>query len=118
LRRASPRVDALSAVAGPYALRIIEDEIGAPAGTVVNAVLLEAFGGLINSPAAPPDFAAACDGDADRNMILGRGTVLSPSDVPGGRPRRRGARRQGVRRPDRLEVLRQPARRRPHLDLR
>jgi phosphoglucomutase len=88
------RIDALSAVAGPYALRVIEGAIGAPAGTVVNAVPLEDFGGhhpdpnpancahlvaLINS-AESPDFAAACDGDADRNMILGRGTVLSPSD--------------------------------------
>jgi phosphoglucomutase len=88
------QVDALSAVAGPYALRILEGEIGAPAGTVTNAVPLEDFGGhhpdpnpanaahlvtLVNS-AQSPDFAAALDGDADRNMILGRGIVLSPSD--------------------------------------
>ena len=27
-----------------------------------------------------PDFAAASDGDGDRNMILGRGTYVTPSD--------------------------------------
>ena len=27
-----------------------------------------------------PDFAAACDGDGDRNMILGRGMYVTPSD--------------------------------------
>jgi phosphoglucomutase len=81
------RVDALSAIAGRYALRILEGELGAPAGTVVNAVSLEDFGGhhpdpnathlvtLINLPESP-DFAGVCDGDADRNMILGRGVVL------------------------------------------
>jgi len=27
-----------------------------------------------------PDFGAACDGDADRNMILGRAFFVTPSD--------------------------------------
>jgi phosphoglucomutase len=27
-----------------------------------------------------PDFGAACDGDADRNMILGRRFFVTPSD--------------------------------------
>lgn len=27
-----------------------------------------------------PDFGAACDGDADRNMILGRQFFVTPSD--------------------------------------
>jgi len=88
------RVDAMNAVGGPYARAILEGELGAPAGSVVNAVPLEDFGGLHPDPnpvnaqdliermAAPdaPDFGAAMDGDADRNMVLGRGFVVSPSD--------------------------------------
>jgi phosphoglucomutase len=88
------RFDAMSAVGGPYAKAIIEGLLGAPAGTVVNAEPLEDFGGLhpdpnpvnaedlINHMAAPdaPDFGAASDGDADRNMIVGRNFPVAPSD--------------------------------------
>jgi len=88
------RVDAMNAVGGPYARAILEGELGAPKGSVVNAVPLEDFGGLHPDPnpvnaqdliermTAPdaPDFGAAMDGDADRNMVLGRGFVVSPSD--------------------------------------
>ncbi len=88
------RYDAMWAVGGPYAKAIIEGELGAPAGTVVNAEPKEDFGGLhpdpnpayaddlINHLMAPdaPDMGAASDGDADRNMILGRGFIVSPSD--------------------------------------
>ncbi|HRD35628.1 MAG TPA: alpha-D-glucose phosphate-specific phosphoglucomutase [Rhodocyclaceae bacterium] len=88
------RFDAMSAVGGPYAKVIIEGMLGAPAGTVVNGEPLEDFGGhhpdpnpahatgLIAAMSAPgaPDFGAASDGDADRNMILGRGFVVTPSD--------------------------------------
>jgi phosphoglucomutase len=88
------RVDAMNAVGGPYAKAILEGELGAPAGTVVNAVPLEDFGGLHPDPnpvnaedlithmSAPdaPDFGAAMDGDADRNMVVGRNFVVSPSD--------------------------------------
>lgn len=88
------RYDAMWAVGGPYAKAIIEGELGAPAGTVVNAVPKEDFGGLHPDPnpayaedliahlMAPdaPDMGAASDGDADRNMILGRGFIVSPSD--------------------------------------
>lgn len=88
------RVDAMNAVGGPYAKAILEGELGAPAGSVVNAVPLEDFGGLhpdpnpvnaedliahMNAPDAP-DFGAAMDGDADRNMVLGRNFVVTPSD--------------------------------------
>jgi phosphoglucomutase len=81
-------------VAGPYAHAIIEGMLGAPAGTVVNGTPLEDFGGhhpdpnpvnaselieLMFSPKAP-DFGAASDGDADRNMIVGRGMAVTPSD--------------------------------------
>ncbi len=88
------RFDAMCAVGGPYAKAIIEGELGAPAGTVVNADPLEDFGGLHPDPnpvnaedliahmmrADAPDMGAASDGDADRNMIVGRGFVVSPSD--------------------------------------
>ena len=90
----SMRFDAMHAVTGPYAKAILEDELGAPAGTVLNAEPRPDFGGghpdpnpvharalvdLMMGPQAP-DFAAASDGDGDRNMILGRGTYVTPSD--------------------------------------
>jgi phosphoglucomutase len=88
------RIDAMNAVGGPYAKAIVEGELGAPAGSVVNATPLEDFGGLHPDPnpanaedlvahmARPgaPDFGAATDGDADRNMIVGRGFAVTPSD--------------------------------------
>ena len=88
------RVDAMNAVGGPYAKAILEGELGALAGSVVNAVPLEDFGGLHPDPnpvnaeeliahmsaADAPDFGAAMDGDADRNMVLGRNFVVTPSD--------------------------------------
>jgi phosphoglucomutase len=86
--------DGMSAASGPYAKAIIEGMLGAPAGTVINCEPLEDFGGhhpdpnpvnaaelvaLMNGPGAP-DFGAASDGDGDRNMILGRGLAVTPSD--------------------------------------
>ncbi len=88
------RFDAMHAVTGPYAKAILEGELGAPEGSVMNATPLPDFGGghpdpnpvyakelmdLIMGPEAP-DFAAASDGDGDRNMILGRGVYVTPSD--------------------------------------
>ena len=88
------RYDAMSAVGGPYASKIIEDMLGAPRGTVLHGIPLEDFGGhhpdpnpvnaeelvkLMNASDAP-DFGAASDGDADRNMIVGRKLPVSPSD--------------------------------------
>jgi len=88
------RFDAMHAVSGPYARAVLEDILGAPAGTVVNGQPLPDFGGghpdpnpvnaadLIAAMAAPdaPDFGAASDGDGDRNMIVGRGIAVTPSD--------------------------------------
>jgi len=88
------RFDAMHAVSGPYAKTVLEDMLGAPAGTVVNGEPLPDFGGghpdpnpvnaadLIAAMAAPdaPDFGAASDGDGDRNMIVGRGVAVTPSD--------------------------------------
>nr|WP_315464238.1 alpha-D-glucose phosphate-specific phosphoglucomutase [uncultured Rhodoferax sp.] len=88
------RYDAMCAVGGPYAKALLEGELGAPAGTVVNGTPLEDFGGLHPDPNPvnaedliahlfaddAPDMGAASDGDADRNMIVGRKFVVSPSD--------------------------------------
>ncbi|RVV99614.1 alpha-D-glucose phosphate-specific phosphoglucomutase [Mesobaculum littorinae] len=88
------RFDAMHAVTGPYAKAIFEDILGAPAGTVMNGEPKADFGGghpdpnphwakaLFNTlmDEGGPDFGAASDGDGDRNMILGRGTYVSPSD--------------------------------------
>ncbi len=88
------RFDAMHAVTGPYAHRILEDMLGAPEGTVVNGTPLPDFGGghpdpnlvyakdlydLLMGPDAP-DFGAASDGDGDRNLIIGRGRYVTPSD--------------------------------------
>ncbi len=88
------RFDAMHAVTGPYAKAIFEDALGAPAGSVVNAEPLVDFGKGHPDPNpiwakelvdltmsdAGPDFAAASDGDGDRNMILGKGIYVTPSD--------------------------------------
>ena len=86
--------DAMHAVTGPYAMEIIERRLGAPAGSVMNGSPLEDFGGGHPDPnltyahelveiiygADAPDFGAASDGDGDRNMVLGRGFFVTPSD--------------------------------------
>ena len=88
------RYDAMHAVTGPYAKKILEEMLGAPAGSVINAVPLPDFGGGHPDPnlvyAKPlfdlmmgldaPDFGAASDGDGDRNLIIGRGRFVTPSD--------------------------------------
>ena len=86
--------DAMSAVTGPYAVEILERRLGFPAGTVHNGTPLEDFGGhhpdpnlvhakalydLMMGPDAP-DFGAASDGDGDRNLIIGKGRFITPSD--------------------------------------
>lgn len=88
------KFDAMHAVTGPYATAIIEGILGAPAGTVMNGVPREDFGGGHPDPNLvhahdlvdclfgkdAPDFGAASDGDGDRNMILGRDFYVTPSD--------------------------------------
>jgi phosphoglucomutase len=88
------RFDAMHAITGPYALAILENALGAPRGTVVNGIPSPDFGGghpdpnpiwakplmdLMMGPSAP-DFGAASDGDGDRNMVVGRGAYVTPSD--------------------------------------
>ncbi|MBV1700730.1 MAG: alpha-D-glucose phosphate-specific phosphoglucomutase [Hyphomicrobiales bacterium] len=88
------RFDAMSAVTGPYAKAILEGALGARQGSVVHGQPLPDFGGhhpdpnlvhcadlyaLAMSPEAP-DLCAASDGDGDRNLIIGRGQFVTPSD--------------------------------------
>ncbi len=86
--------DAMSAVTGPYAKEILENRLGAANGSVRNFIPLPDFGGhhpdpnlvyakqLYDDMMAPeaPDFGAASDGDGDRNLIIGKGIFVTPSD--------------------------------------
>ncbi|MBW9065155.1 alpha-D-glucose phosphate-specific phosphoglucomutase [Rhizobium herbae] len=86
--------DAMSAVTGPYAKEILENRLGAAKGSVLNFVPLPDFGGhhpdpnLVHARALyeemmgedAPDFGAASDGDGDRNLIIGKGIFITPSD--------------------------------------
>ncbi|OGA48930.1 MAG: alpha-D-glucose phosphate-specific phosphoglucomutase [Betaproteobacteria bacterium RIFCSPLOWO2_12_FULL_62_58] len=86
--------DAMHAVTGPYAKEILERRLGAPAGSVIHGEPRADFGGEPPDPnlvhahelvdvmnrSDAPDFGAACDGDGDRNMILGRRFFVTPSD--------------------------------------
>jgi phosphoglucomutase len=88
------RMESMCAVTGPYAVEIFENRLGAARGTVVNATPLPDFGGMHPDPNPTwakalmdemmgpdaPDFGAASDGDGDRNMVVGRGIYVSPSD--------------------------------------
>ena len=88
------RFDAMSAVTGPYAHKILEGALGAEPGTVLNGTPLPDFGGHHPDPnlvyakgiydlamsAEAPDLCAASDGDGDRNLIIGRGLFVTPSD--------------------------------------
>jgi phosphoglucomutase len=86
--------DAMHAVNGPYAKEILENRLGAPAGTVINGIPLTDFGGGHPDPNLvhahelvdllhgddPLDFGAASDGDGDRNMVLGKAFYINPCD--------------------------------------
>jgi phosphoglucomutase len=86
--------DAMHAITGPYANAIFVDRLGASADSMINAVPLPDFGGHHPDPnpvyaktlfekmfaKGGPNFGAASDGDGDRNIILGNGIFVSPSD--------------------------------------
>jgi phosphoglucomutase len=88
------RMDSMCAVTGPYAVEILENRLGAAKGIVINGTPLPDFGGMHPDPNptwakalmdemfsdSGPDFGAASDGDGDRNMVVGRGIYVSPSD--------------------------------------
>jgi phosphoglucomutase len=84
----------MSAITGPYANAILEGTLGASRGTVVNGEPKPDFGGHHPDPnpvhakdlvralsgETELDMGAASDGDGDRNLIIGRNLVVSPSD--------------------------------------
>jgi len=92
--------DGLHGVSGPYAVEIFKNEFGVKTENLLNCDNLPDFGGHHPDPnlvyaktlvekmdiakkvdaTLVPDFGAACDGDADRNMILGKQFFISPSD--------------------------------------
>ena len=93
--------DGLNGISGPYAIEIFHKEFGVPLNNLHNCKPLPDFGGLHPDPnlvhakllvelcdvfkhkddvSNLPDFGAACDGDADRNMILGKQLFVIPSD--------------------------------------
>jgi phosphoglucomutase len=86
--------DAMHAVTGPYAHEILEKRLGFAPGTVKNGTPLEDFGGHHPDPnmvhakvlfdtmftGDAPALGAASDGDGDRNLILGKGIFITPSD--------------------------------------
>ncbi|WP_377296672.1 alpha-D-glucose phosphate-specific phosphoglucomutase [Rhizobium sp. SGZ-381] len=87
-------IDSMSAVTGPYAVEILEKRLGAAKGSVRNEIPLPDFGhhhpdpNLVHAKALyddvmsseGPDFGAASDGDGDRNMVVGKGMFVTPSD--------------------------------------
>ncbi|KAH7294607.1 hypothetical protein KP509_27G009600 [Ceratopteris richardii] len=92
--------DALHGVAGIYAQKIFVDELSADPSFLLNCVPKEDFGGGHPDPNLTyakelvhrmglgktdpieeiPEFGAAADGDADRNMVLGKRFFVTPSD--------------------------------------
>jgi phosphoglucomutase len=94
----SIRFDGMHGISGPYAHRILGDELQVPIENLLRCNVLEDFGGchpdpnltyaaelvetmgIFNHKPDAPSFAAACDGDADRNMILGKNFFVTPSD--------------------------------------
>lgn len=86
--------DAMHAVTGAYAKPIFVEKLGASPDSILNGVPLEDFGhghpdpnltyakDLVNIMYGEngPNFGAASDGDGDRNMVLGKGFFVTPSD--------------------------------------
>lgn len=87
--------DAMHAITGPYAQEIFVNRLGAGAKWLLNAEPKPDFGdahpdpnlaharqlqAIMNQSSGAPDLGAASDGDGDRNMILGQGFFVTPSD--------------------------------------
>jgi len=97
--------DCMNGVQGPYAKAVFCDELGMDESCLIGAQPLEDFGGghadpnltyahnlteimgvdnkglpVMGQASEPPQFGAAADGDADRNMILGQRFFVTPSD--------------------------------------
>jgi len=88
------KFDGMHAVTGPYAKEILTRRLGASEASLMNCTISENFGGGHPDPNLTyahdlveivygdhaPDFGAASDGDGDRNMVLGKGFFVTPSD--------------------------------------
>lgn len=90
--------DGMHGASGPYAKRIFGEILGVMDENLLRCDVLPDFGkghpdpnltyapdlvkrmGVFENLANAPDFGAACDGDADRNMILGKNFFVTPSD--------------------------------------
>jgi len=102
--------DSMSGVQGPYARKILEEELGGKPGSCINSDPKEDFGGpdsawhghadpnltyavdlvaamgmnakgeKVDTKKPVPTFGAGADGDADRNIIFGSQFFVSPSD--------------------------------------
>jgi phosphoglucomutase len=97
--------DSMHGVNGPYAKKVLIDELGQPESYLMNSVPKNDFNGGHADPNLTyakelvkvmgldrtgaktdmtgkkvPEFGAAADGDGDRNMILGKQFFVSPSD--------------------------------------
>ena len=87
------RFNALNASTGPTAIEIFVNRLGAKKEWILNAIPMEDFGGIHPEPNPTyakefydsmmnglAEFGCACDGDGDRNMILGDGFYVIPAD--------------------------------------
>lgn len=87
------RFDAMNASTGEAAKEIFVNRLGAKPEWILRGKTLPDFGGIHPEPNPTyakeffdfmmnggADFGCACDGDGDRNMILGRGFYVKPSD--------------------------------------
>ena len=92
--------DGMHGASGPYAIEIFHKILGVPIENLFHCDQLPNFGGHhpdpnltyaehlvkvmgLNDKEVPseiPDFGAACDGDADRNMIVGKKFFVTPYD--------------------------------------
>lgn len=85
--------DALHGVTGPYGRALFLDEFGLSESSVQNCIPSPDFGGghpdpnltyaksLVDAVESKNiSFGAASDGDGDRNMIIGKGAFVNPSD--------------------------------------
>ncbi|KAG0265773.1 Phosphoglucomutase-2 [Mortierella polycephala] len=85
--------DGMHGVTGPYGQRIFVNELGLPQKSVMNCIPMPDFGGGHPDPNLTYahelvervekeniSFGAASDGDGDRNMIIGKGAFVTPSD--------------------------------------
>lgn len=89
------KFNAMNAVTGPYAIEIFNKRLGVPKQYIENAKPKEDFGNLHPDPLpenlqsffddfigknASFDIGAACDGDGDRNLIIGYDQFVTPAD--------------------------------------